>query len=99
MRGSGSKRCWLASFSDKPCDGRMDPVHLIPQMVMKRRYGITDEEVLWDPRIVVAGCRDHHHKFDNGFLQVPLSAVPVETQAFADELAYSFEDDFRYCTG
>jgi hypothetical protein len=74
----------------------MDPVHLIPVMVMRRRYGIIDEEVLYDPRIIVPGCRDHHHKFDNGFLPVPVDAVPVEAQAFADELAYDFREDFRF---
>jgi hypothetical protein len=89
-------RCWLASFSETPCDGRMDPVHLVGQQVMKVRYGITDEEVIWDKRNIVAGCRDHHHKFDNGFLRVPVSAVTSEQQAFADELGYDFRDDFRF---
>lgn len=78
----------------------MDPVHLIPQLVLRRRYGLEGDE-LWRECLVVAGCRDMHHAFDNGFLLVPVDALSDDLRAFAAELdpPYSFADDFRFRAG
>jgi hypothetical protein len=45
--------CWLADFSDKPCNGRLVKVHLIPRQLLKREGS---KEAVDDPRSYVLAC-------------------------------------------
>lgn len=46
-----SPTCWLAQFTDTPCDGRLCRVHLIPKALMRRefRYGAILVDKRWLP--------------------------------------------------
>src|SRR5438034_9821977 len=86
--------CWLARFSDKPCQGRMDPVHLISKQVLKRKFGGVFD--VWDHRIVVRACRYHHGQMDNYRLSVPREALPEALEAMCAELGVGWWLDRRY---
>jgi hypothetical protein len=78
--------CWLAQFApDVPCDGRMDPVHLIRKQVIRREVS-RSRAVLWTPAVLKPGCRRHHTMLDQSkTLRIPSSALPGETEAWALE--------------
>ena len=94
--------CWLAQFTDTPCSGRMDRVHLVPRQLLRRelRKRLTPSEldaVLWDERAWVPGCRQHHHELDSSRrLRIPRGLVPGETEVFAREhgLEYWLEREY-----
>jgi hypothetical protein len=68
--------CWLQQFSLAPCDGPMDPAHLVPKQRL-RNAGINPED-RWDRRAIVPACRRHHHLFDQKFMRIPLEEYPSE---------------------
>lgn len=58
----------------------MDKAHLIPKQVIKRECG-KDSPAVWDPRVWVLGCRNHHHLFDaRRFLVLRSDLPPVLTE-------------------
>ena len=75
----------------------MDPAHLIPKLILRKRWRI-HESKLNDPRIIVPACRNHHHSFDQGFIPVPLDAIPEEAFDYAEEIGHPdfFLTDFRF---
>jgi hypothetical protein len=70
----GLTKCWFSKYDDTPCDFRADGLpdrcHLIPKQRLKeayRRRKLPEHVVIArarDPRVLVLGCRKHHHLFD-----------------------------------
>ncbi len=76
--------CWLAQFSDKPCEGRMDPAHLLAKNRMRQEH--VPEEAIWDPRVWVPACRTHHAALDTArTLRVPRERLPEGLERFVEE--------------
>jgi len=60
--------CWLAQFSDVPCDGRLVKAHLIPAQRIRRELTVDRSiptvrqdgdritSIVWDPRVWVPAC-------------------------------------------
>jgi hypothetical protein len=61
--------CWLARFSEQPCDGQLIRAHLIPKQRIKREWMRRDVRVMaspkdklalelaiWDQRVWVPAC-------------------------------------------
>lgn len=70
--------CWLAQFAPAvPCEGRMDPAHLVEQQRLKKEG---HRELCPDPRTWRPACRRHHDLFDHydKRMRVPRSAIPDE---------------------
>jgi hypothetical protein len=101
--------CWLAQFSNVPCDGRLVKAHLISKQRIKRELRGHDDLgydgldlVLWDRRVWVPACGGlsglggHHGALDGRILSVPRSALPEGLEAFAAEygLTWSLDRDF-----
>lgn len=94
--------CWLAQFSEVPCDGQLVRAHLIPKQRIKREVVEHLDLVVWDPRVLVPACGGptgiggHHGMLDGKQLSVPRSALPVGLEAFAAEhgLSWSLDRDF-----
>lgn len=89
--------CWLAPFSDKPCDGRLRVVHLVPKQTLKREGGDP-----WDVRSYVYACggimglSGHHGELDGYQLTVPREALPEAVEALCAELGISWWLDRRF---
>jgi hypothetical protein len=92
--------CWLARFSETPCDGQLVRVHLIPRQRMKKswseirhRWPGTLDQLIADPRSWVLGCGGptgvggHHGELDySRRLRIPLFALPTETVLLAEAI-------------
>jgi hypothetical protein len=98
-------RCWLAQFSDTPCDGQLIRAHLISKQRIKREIHRPLEEmfrIVWDERVWVPACGGisglggHHGALDGRILSVPRSALPEGLEAFAAEygLSWALDRDF-----
>lgn len=82
--------CWLARFTDTPCQGRLVRAHLIPRQLLKREgFGA----VIPDPRSWVWACGGvvgsggHHGALDYArTLRVPRAALPPGVEQLAVEL-------------
>jgi hypothetical protein len=85
--------CWLQQFSLAPCDGPMDPAHLVPKQRL-RNAGINPED-RWDRRAIVAACRAHHHLFDNGFIKLSLTDYPESFIDYATEHGLTWDPSRR----
>lgn len=82
--------CWLAQHTDTPCGGRMEHVHLIPKARIKRDVevpeGVDARSVLWDRRVLVAGCNKHHGELDvSRRLRLAREDLPVAVEEYARE--------------
>lgn len=90
--------CWLAQFTNTPCNGRLQRVHLISKQRIKRalRSGagrlraehmeLSADEIVWDDRAWVPGCEAHHHMLDQSRkLQIPRWAISPATEQYARE--------------
>jgi hypothetical protein len=89
--------CWLAQFSDKPCEGRMDAAHLLSkQWLKKATYPL--EVSIWDGRFWLPACRYHHAQFDNYRLKVPRESIPAPLESLCEELGLTWALDRRYGT-
>jgi hypothetical protein len=86
--------CFLAQFSDKPCEGRLIRAHLIPKQVIRRelRIGYAWTVVADDPRCWCWACggalgpSGHHGMLDySRTLRIPREALPVGLEEFAAE--------------
>lgn len=80
--------CWLAQFSDRPCEGELRRVHLIEKQALRRRGHDP-----WDERAWVAACggpwpglSGHHGALDQFKLRVPADALPEPLIALAEEI-------------
>lgn len=101
---SPRKRCFLAPFSDKPCDGRLVRVHLISRSLLKRNLSPADAlRAINDPRSWVWGCGGpmgnggHHGMLDHSkTLRVPRLALPLGTEALAIETHLAWWLDRHY---
>lgn len=82
--------CFFAQFDDRPCeyraDGQPDRCHLIKKTRLEDA-GLSEDEV-WDPRIIVPGCRRHHHLFDNKFFRLTPDQYPQSVHDFAAEKGF-----------
>jgi uncharacterized protein (DUF2236 family) len=89
-------RCFLAQFSDRPCDGVLRKVHLIPQRVITRELRPPNAKemlaLVWDERVWRWACggpmgnAGHHGMLDWArTLRIPRHAIPAETEQFAAE--------------
>jgi hypothetical protein len=98
--------CWLAQFSEVPCDGHLVRAHLISKQRIRRELSMmtADDryEIIWDQRVWVPACGGisglggHHGALDGRILSVPRSALPEGLEAFAAEygLTWSLDRDF-----
>jgi hypothetical protein len=98
-------RCFLAAFSDRPCDGRLIRAHLIPRQLLRRESGtrLRYLDVVNDPRSYVMACggpmgnAGHHGMLDaSRTLRIPRGALPVGVEAFAEELGLGWWLDREY---
>lgn len=90
--------CWFKRTLPNvgPCDGRMDPCHLIKAQVVRREVGT---EHIWDPRLIVPGCRRHHSMLDHSRqLRIPRALLPSAVEEFAEEfeLVYWLEREYGF---
>lgn len=104
--------CWLADFSDTPCSGRMEKVHLLPKQIVRREvwrpvadgrveapdtFSATLRELVWDRRIWRYGCHGHHHDLDcTKRLVLKRSEVPASVEEFAREYGLTARLDHDY---
>ena len=93
-----TERCWLAQFSNYPCEGPLVRVHLVSKQAIKRKGGEP-----WDPRAWVWACgglscgnEGHHGRFDAYKLRVPREALPAAVEALAEELNMGYYLERRY---
>ena len=93
--------CWLAQFSEAPCSGRIEKVHLIAKQTVRREVWLpvvngrvespknfpsTLRELVWDRRIWEYSCHGHHHALDcSKRLRLTRSDLPASVEAFAQE--------------
>jgi hypothetical protein len=99
--------CFLARFSDRPCDGRLVKAHLIPRNLLFRSLDpITARKVIADPRSWVWACggimgnAGHHGMLDaSRTLRVPLEEIPSETIELAVEIGLDWWLDREYARG
>jgi hypothetical protein len=100
--------CFLAQFSDKPCEGRLIRAHLIPRQVIRRELGGRKHGYGWttiadDPRCWVWACggalgpSGHHGMLDHSrTLRIPREALPAGIEAFAEEYGLGWWLDRTY---
>jgi hypothetical protein len=85
--------CYLAQFTDTPCDGQYDRAHLIPQQRL-RQAGIG--AIACDTRSWVPACRKHHHAFDFAkTIRLTLDQYPPAFCEFADQHGLYFDGPAR----
>jgi hypothetical protein len=93
--------CWLAPFSQTPCSGRIEKVHLIAKQIVRREVWLpvangrvqapdtfpsTCRELVWDRRIWRFGCHGHHHDLDcSKQIVLGRSDLPSSVEEFARE--------------
>ena len=78
----GTGTCWLARYSDRPCDGRLDRAHFIPKQTLKREVS-DNAEFIWHPMIWRYACRRHHNDLDFGNLRLTREQIPASVETFA----------------
>jgi hypothetical protein len=78
--------CWLRRLGG--CDGRVERAHLVPKQRL-RRDGL-DEADVWDPRVLVPLCRRHHHRLDQGFVEVDRADLPARFAGWLEEHGYGW---------
>lgn len=102
--------CWLAQFTDTPCDGRLEKAHIIRQQTIRREVWNKRPELrkelgglngagllIWDERAWRPACHKHHTELDQArTLRIPRSAIPVETEAFAEQYGLGWWLDRTY---
>lgn len=96
--------CFLAPFSDRPCDGPLRRVHLIPCQLLRRELGSPRwRTAALDGRSWVWACGGpmgnggHHGMLDQSrTLRVPRAALPAGTVALAAELGLAWWLDREY---
>lgn len=80
--------CFLAAFSDRPCEGELRKVHLIEKQALKRRGLDPWDEATWVKACGgpwwmhgLGGC---HGLLDSYKLTIPPEALPEALVAFAE---------------
>lgn len=91
--------CFLAQFSDRPCDGQHRKAHLLPKQLLKRE-GV---HAVWDDRVWVWACGGpmgnggHHGMLDHSrTLRIPRQAVPAAVEEAAAEFGLAWWLDREY---
>lgn len=81
--------CFLAKFSDRPCEGPLVRAHLIPAQTIRREVGT---RAVWDDRVFVPACGGivgiggHHGQLDyTRSLRIPRAELPPDLEEFAAE--------------
>lgn len=98
--------CFLAQFSDTPCDGRMQKAHLLRAQTIRRELNtkVHKEDwrgdlasAVWDPRAWRPACYRHHTMLDQArTLRIPREAIPADTVEYARELGLLWWVDRTY---
>ena len=108
LRSCTRTGCWLAQFSDTPCDGQLIRAHLLPKQKIRQEINARrltkaeKQELYWDPRCWVPACGGptgiggHHGLLDGLKLTVPRAALPEGLEEFAAELGLSWWLDRTY---
>lgn len=88
--------CYLAQFTDSPCDGRLVHAHLLPRALLKREFRAVHRRLAADPRSWVWACggggfgnTGHHGALDSqgiNPIRVPYSELPSGLIDLASEL-------------
>ncbi len=98
--GPGSEvrpRCFLAEFSEEPCEGRLRAVHLIPKQTLRRASWDP-----WDPRSFVPACggimglSGCHGRLDAHQITIPPEKLPPELIELAEESGLIWYLERRY---
>lgn len=75
--------CWFNELWPHPCDGPMDPCHLLDAQYLRHQAELAGLEpddlyaLVYDPRNGIPGCRSYHHRFDNGFIRIYQPQLPA----------------------
>lgn len=90
--------CFLAAFSDRPCDGRLIRAHLIPKQLLKRHGVDPWDERSWVPACGgLTGCSGHHGALDVArTLRVPREALPACIEELAADAGLGWWLDRTY---
>jgi len=83
--------CWFARLGYVDHDGPLQRAHWIPKQRL-RQAGLGTDAV-WDPRVWRWSCMRHHHKVDNGFIDLNPDDFPAELWEYAAENRFSFNAD------
>jgi hypothetical protein len=92
------KSCFLAPFSDQPCEGTLIHAHLLPRSKLKewKLAKYIHDEATWVWACGEMGLRGHHGAFDSYQLRIPRSAIPKRTEDFCTEHGLGWYLDRRY---
>ena len=98
------KGCFLARFSDRPCEGRLIRAHLIPRQLINREVPFEIRDLaIQHPGSWVAACggvmgnAGHHGMLDaSRTLRVPREALPEQTEELAVLLGLEWWLDREY---
>jgi hypothetical protein len=95
--------CWLAQFSDTPCEGQLVKAHLLPRSLLKREARERADELINDPRSYVIACGGptgiggHHGQLDHSrILRIPRHMLPAGVEELAEELRLGYWLDREY---
>jgi hypothetical protein len=105
--------CWLAQFSDTPCDGALVRCHLIPRQRLKKswadirhRWTGTLQELIDDRRTWVPACGGpmgvggHHGELDfSRKLRIPIWRLPTETLLLVEAIGLDWWVVREYARG
>jgi hypothetical protein len=76
-------KCWLAQFTDTPCDGALVRAHLIKRQVLVKEIPLRANDAIADPRSWVPACGGpmgnggHHGMLDHSrTLRIPIDKLP-----------------------
>lgn len=89
--------CFLEQFAPATlCDGRMERAHLIREQTI-RKHVSRSKLILWAPAVWRPACHRHHGLLDQSkTLRIPRSAIPAETEAWADDNGLTWWLDREY---
>lgn len=90
--------CWLARFSEKPCEGPLRRVHLLDVQKLRQRGHDPLDPLTWVPACGGWGYGNtgHHGAFDARRLMVPRSALPDGVERLAADLRLMIWFSRRY---
>lgn len=93
--------CFLARFSDRPCDGPMDSAHVIPKQRIRRELKGEPRElverVVWHPSVLILACRRHHGDLDVArSVRLTRADLPAAVEVFAEVMGLGWSLDRDY---
>jgi hypothetical protein len=95
-----TRSCFLARYSNEPCEGSLIRAHLISRQTLKKEKlaKYIHDEATWVWACGELGLRGHHGAFDAYQLDLPRSAIPKRTEEFCAEHGLGWYLDRRYGT-